>query len=216
MHPARGPRSPGPSRPPLSPTHRTLPPPSATSPPPQPPQQPSHLAQHTSLPPIRQLYLPHPPSAGANVHPPYPYSSGIPYQTPYPSQHVVPHPRETAELYGTADSEADDLEHHGPPKKKRRRQALSCTGVCVIATIALMPSESQLTSRYSSLINRNARYPNLIICRAGSCDTSRGVYILECKRRKIKCDRYVVIDCLAQVLIVYIQISAVCALYAPR
>lgn len=127
MHHSRPPRSPGPSRPPPSPPSRThLPPPHTTSPPPtsssQPPHPPHH-GQHTSLPPIRQLYLPPP---APNMPPPYPYpSSGVPYQPP---QHIAPGHSREADIYGTGESEPDDLtEPHGPPKKKRRRQALSCT-----------------------------------------------------------------------------------------
>ena len=65
-----------------------------------------------------------------------------------------------ATRHGTDNSDPEG-DPPGPPKKKRRRQALSCTGVCPI------------------------------LLRRASCPQTRASSksFLECKRRKIKCDR---------------------------
>lgn len=66
----------------------------------------------------------------------------------------------------TDNSDGDD-EPSGPPKKKRRRQALSCTG-------KKLPLQSvQETDLYRVTTESSTSHPGL-----------------ECKRRKIKCDRW--------------------------
>ena len=93
---------------------------------------PSAHPSQTSLPSFKQLepYLrPHNTSTDQ-----YPYYDPH-IHTPQEQQHlsatssqIMPLPQRDSGIYATADSELDDVDHHGPPKKKRRRQALSCTG----------------------------------------------------------------------------------------
>jgi hypothetical protein len=130
MHPARASHSPtGVRNPPqrrLTPSNDPLP---STAP---------HHSQ-TSLPSIRQLH-PYLPPSGMSQHlsatgegsssysyPAPPHYASHPGQQDQPASHLSVPPREM-EGYGGIDSEAEDLDQHGPPKKKRRRQALSCTG----------------------------------------------------------------------------------------
>ena len=97
---------------------------------------PSAHHSQTSLPSFKQLepYLrpQHMPSDPPSSHP---YAG---------ASHYSPHTRQQQEsatssqtmgasqrdsgIFGTGDSEPDEVGHRSPPKKKRRRQALSCTG----------------------------------------------------------------------------------------
>jgi hypothetical protein len=146
MHPSRTSHSPttGVHNPPQQqPQQRRLTPPND----PLPSTAPHH--SQTSLPSIRQLhpYLPAPgmsqhlsatseaPGSGGGSGG-YNYPGPPHYASQFAQQDQPPHPQGPSrdlDTFGGVDSDGDDVEQqHGPPKKKRRRQALSCTGDCLL------------------------------------------------------------------------------------
>ena len=180
-----------PSRTPLSPP--TLKRRRASSPE-QPSMIPQPTQQPTSLPSIRQLHPYLPPSSGVSqslspeipVYPyPAPYSPLVPHAEPPPSHPTSASQRDPAILVN--ESEADDLDLQSPPKKKRRRQALSCTGDYTFLTVHSLSSDLlDLFSSFSNL-DPSISHPSPFF---GTFPHQWSYSSLECKRRKIKCDRY--------------------------
>ena len=141
------------SRAPLSPggvKRRRTPPPSEYA-------IPSAHHSQTSLPSFKQLepYL-RPQHISSESSSSYPYTGTSSHYAPHsgqqqqqesatPSQ-VMGAPQRDALIYGTADSEADEVDHHNPPKKKRRRQALSCTGESLLLLTCPLPLTVILSS----------------------------------------------------------------------
>lgn len=170
--------------------------------PPTPPNGPVSVTvshSQTSLPSIHQLHPDLPPSRmsqhllGAGDAPVTYSYSGPP---PHPStslgqheQHTLPlsgPSQESSESYGGPESEPDDGDQQGPPKKKRRRQALSCTGKQYCCHYLPLASCQLMTTFHPHRL-----FVTLIVLMFSLSSTSRDHMFIECKRRKIKCDRYV-------------------------
>lgn len=147
---------------------------------------PGQHQQPTSLPSIRQLHPYLPPSSGVSQSPEIPgyaypgpssYSPQVSHSDAAPSHATGAPQRDPAILVG--ESEAEDLELQNPPKKKRRRQALSCTGDYLPSLV--LSGSDLLDSSVSRRFSLELDPPPFSTCAVSS----------ECKRRKIKCDRYV-------------------------
>ena len=155
---------------------------------------PQSAQQPTSLPSIRQLHPYLPPSSGVSQslspeipaygYPgPSPYSPMVAHAEPPPSHPMGASQRDPAIVVN--ESEADDLELQNPPKKKRRRQALSCTGDLPFLLVHSLSSD--LLDLFLSFLELG---PSPLISILLHVSISWVLFSLECKRRKIKCDRY--------------------------
>lgn len=176
---------------------------------------PSAHHSQTSLPSFKQLE-PYLRSQHMSSEPPssYPYPGTSHYashtgqqqqQESATSSQVLGAPQRDSGIYGAGDSEADEVDHHNPPKKKRRRQALSCTGdfftllfTCTLPLTVILSSlpppkhtylSYQFPSSYLSIPHwwlSTDEYPPLWWL----ISLGRLTFPQECKRRKIKCDRW--------------------------